>query len=265
MDTQDRRSLPGIPLSSAGLSANALKLIAVFAMLIDHLGVALFGNLLEMRVLGRIALPLYAWCLVVGNVKTRHPLRYFGRLLLLAAISQPLYMMALNHTWQHLNILFLLALATAAIQGIRLHRYGSQFWGPALCYLALGFCEIDYGWRGLTFILLLYLARESRGGLAAAFLGYALFWGSTSQVVTTFLGFNLSFLRWPGLGDVFTAFFHLQTLAWLALPLILTHTDSGVKMPKWLGYGLYPLHLVLLIVLRLWFSGATWAGIVSCF
>ena len=234
-------------------------------MLIDHLGVALFGNLLEMRVLGRIALPLYAWCLVVGNVKTRHPLRYFGRLLLLAAISQPLYMMALNHTWQHLNILFLLALATAAIQGIRLHRYGSQFWGPALCYLALGFCEIDYGWRGLTFLLLLYLARESRGGLAAAFLGYALFWGSNSQVVTTFLGFNLSFLRWPGLGDVFTAFFHLQTLAWLALPLILTHTDSGVKMPKWLGYGLYPLHLVLLIVLRLWFGGATWAGIASCF
>jgi len=38
-----------------------------------------------------------------------------------------------------------------------------------------------------------------------------------------------------------------------------------VKMPKWLGYGLYPLHLVLLIVLRLWFGGATWAGIASCF
>ncbi len=257
---------PGRDERLAGnLDTSLLKTLALLFMLIDHLGVALFGNLLEMRVLGRIALPLYAWCLVVGNVKTRHPLRYFGRLLLLAAISQPLYMMALNHTWQHLNILFLLALATAAIQGIRLHRYGSQFWGPALCYLALGLCEIDYGWRGLTFILLLYLARESRGGLAAAFLGYALFWGSNSQVVTTFLGFNLSFLRWPGLGDVFTAFFHLQTLAWLALPLILTHTDSGVKMPKWLGYGLYPLHLVLLIVLRLWFSGATWAGIVSCF
>lgn len=257
---------PGRDERLAGnLDTSLLKTLALLFMLIDHLGVALFGNLLEMRVLGRIALPLYAWCLVVGSVKTRHPLRYFGRLLLLAAISQPLYMMALNHTWQHLNILFLLALATAAIQGIRLHRYGSQLWAPALCYLALGLCEIDYGWRGLTFLLLLYLARESRGGLAAAFLGYALFWGSNSQVVTTFLGFNLSFLRWPGLGDVFTAFFHLQTLAWLALPLILTHTDSGAKMPKWLGYGLYPLHLVLLIVLRLWFSGATWAGIVSCF
>ena len=215
--------------------------------------------------LGRIALPLYAWCLIVGNVKTRHPLRYFGRLLLLAVLSQPLYMMALSHSWRHLNILFLLALATAAIQSIRLRRFGSQFWGPALCYLVLGFCEIDYGWRGLTFILLLYLARESRGGLAAAFLGYALFWGSNTQLVSTFLGFNLSFLRWPGLGEPLSAFFHLQTLAWLALPLILARTDSGLKMPKWLGYGLYPLHLVLLIVLRLIFGGATWAGIISCF
>lgn len=257
---------PGREERLAGnLDTSLLKTLALLFMLIDHLGVALFGNLLEMRVLGRIALPLYAWCLVVGNVKTRHPLRYFERLLLLAVLSQPLYMMALNHSWQHLNILFLLALATAAIQGIRLHRYGSQFWGPALCYLALGFCEIDYGWRGLTFILLLYLARESRGGLAAAFLGYALFWGSNSQVVSTFFGFNLSFLRWPGLGDVLSAFFHLQTLAWLALPLLLTRTDSGLKMPKWLGYGLYPLHLVLLIVLRLLFGGATLSGIVSCF
>ena len=118
---------PGRDERLAGnLATSLLKTLALLFMLIDHLGVALFGNLLEMRVLGRIALPLYAWCLVVGNVKTRHPLRYFGRLLLLAAISQPLYMMALNHTWQHLNILFLLALATAAIQGIRLHRYGEQ-------------------------------------------------------------------------------------------------------------------------------------------
>ena len=105
---------PGRDERLAGnLDTSLLKTLALLFMLIDHLGVALFGNLLEMRVLGRIALPLYAWCLVVGNVKTRHPLRYFGRLLLLATISQPLYMMALNHTWQHLNILFLLALATA--------------------------------------------------------------------------------------------------------------------------------------------------------
>lgn len=257
---------PGRDERLAGnLDTSLLKTLALCFMLIDHLGVALFGNLLEMRVLGRIALPLYAWCLIVGNVKTRHPLRYFGRLLLLAVLSQPLYMMALSHSWRHLNILFLLALATAAIQSIRLRRFGSQFWGPALCYLLLGFCEIDYGWRGLTFILLLYLARESRGGLAAAFLGYALFWGSGSQTVTTFFGYELGFLRWPGLGDLFSAFFHLQTLAWLALPLILTRTSSGLKMPKWLGYGLYPLHLVLLIVLRLMFGGATWAGIVSCF
>ena len=81
---------PGRDERLAGnLDTSLLKTLALLFMLIDHLGVALFGNLLEMRVLGRIALPLYAWCLVVGNVKTRHPLRYFGRLLLLAAIPSP--------------------------------------------------------------------------------------------------------------------------------------------------------------------------------
>lgn len=85
---------PGRDERLAGnLDTSLLKTLALLFMLIDHLGVALFGNLLEMRVLGRIALPLYAWCLIVGNVKTRHPLRYFGRLLLVAVLSQPLYMM----------------------------------------------------------------------------------------------------------------------------------------------------------------------------
>ena len=121
---------PGRDERLAGnLDTSLLKTLALLFMLIDHLGVALFGNLLELRMIGRMALPLYAWCLVVGNVKTRHPLRYFGRLLLLAAISQPLYMMALNHTWQHLNILFLLALAAFLIPPFKRLRRESRLIG----------------------------------------------------------------------------------------------------------------------------------------
>ena len=40
-------------------------------------------------------------------------------------------------------------------------------------------------------------------------------------------------------------------MAWLALPWILIPTHTGLKLPKWLGYGLYPLHLALIILLRL--------------
>lgn len=241
-----------------------LKVLALVFMLVDHLGAVIFSGVPEMRVIGRMAFPLYAWCLVVGSVKTSNPLRYGLRLLGLALISQPLYMMALNHSWTDFSILFMLLIALVAIQGIRARFLGSEIWVPALCYLLLGYIKVDYGWRGLTFILLLYLARGSKNGLVATYLAYALFWGSTSSAVTSLFGYPLTFLSLPGIGTALSALFRLQGMIWLSLPLIALQTNTGFKMPKWLGYGLYPLHLILLIVLRL-MNGATFAALVQGF
>ena len=47
------------------------------------------------------------------------------------------------------------------------------------------------------------------------------------------------------------AFMRLETYALLSLPLILIRFPRDIRLPKWLGYGLYPAHLVLLIVLKL--------------
>lgn len=242
-----------------------LKLLALVFMLVDHMGVVIFPGVTEMRVIGRMALPLYAWCLVVGSVKTRNPARYLLRLAVLAAVSQPLYMMALNHRWGDLNIIFLLLVAALAIQGIRARFLLSQIWAPALCYLLLGFIDADYGWRGLTFILLLYLACESRAGLAATYMAFALFWGVSSQQVTQLFGQSLTFLYWPGLGYPLSALFRLQGMVWLSLPLILWPTHTGLRMPKWVGYGLYPLHLVALIVMRVALCGVEPSLLLSGF
>jgi len=202
---------------------------------------------------------------VVGSVKTSNPARYILRMLIMAVISQPLYMMGLQHTYQELNILFTLTIALAAIWGIRRKFCFSQIWAPVLCYVLLGFIQVDYGWKGLTFILVLYLARESRSGLIAAFLAYALFWGTSSSAVTEIFGWKLPFLRWEGIKQPLQAFFKLQGMVWLSLPLIAIPMNSGFKMPKWLGYALYPMHLVLLIVLRLLFTNATLVSMTAMF
>lgn len=234
-------------------------------MLIDHMGVVVFPDVLELRVIGRMALPLYAWCLVVGSVKTRDPLRYGMRLLTLALVSQPLYMLALNHGWSDLSILFLLTISLAAIEGIRLRWYYSQIWAPILCYMLLGVLRVDYGWRGMTFILLLYLARESRGGLVAVFLAYAMFWGGTSLRVVSLFGIPVTFSNWVGMNSVLAPFFMLQGMIWLSLPLIALPTHTGLKLPKWLGYGLYPLHLIALILMRLFWVGEPFRELLKGF
>ena len=242
-----------------------LKVLALVFMLIDHLGVVIFPSVMEMRVIGRMALPLYTWCLVVGCVKSRDPFRYILRMLVLAVVSQPLYMMALNHTWTQFSILFTLTIAVVAIQGIRARFCFSQIWVPALCYLLLGYIQADYGWRGLTFILILYMARGSRNGLVAAYMAYALFWGSSSSSINSMFGIELAFLSWPGLGTVLSALFKLQGMVWLSLPLIALQTHTGLRLPKWLGYGLYPLHLIVIILLRVFARGVSLDALLAGF
>ena len=242
-----------------------LKLLALVFMLIDHIGARVLTGVAELRIIGRMAFPLYAWCLVVGSIKTKNPARYVLRMLVMAVVSQPLYMMGLQHTYQELNILFTLTVGLLAIFGIQKKFFYSQIWAPLLCYVLLGFIQVDYGWKGLTFILVLYLARENRSGLIAAFLAFALFWGTSSSSVQSIFGIKLSFLTWQGIKHPLQALFRLQGMVWLSLPLIVIPMHTGFKMPKWLGYALYPMHLVLLIVLRLLCTNATLATITSVF
>ena len=54
-------------------------------------------------------------------------------------------------------------------------------------------------------------------------------------------------------------------MVWLSLPLIAIPMHTGFKMPKWLGYALYPMHLVVLIILRLLLTNATLATMTSMF
>ncbi len=251
---------------AGNLDTSLLKLLALCLMLVDHLGATVFRPVFELRLIGRMAMPLYAWCIVVGSVKTRNPARYLGRLLLLGVLSQPLYMMALNHSVSSLNILFTLSLGMMGIWGMRERKYGSHIWAPVLCLLVACFVSVDYGWRGVLFIYLLYGARKTRGGLAATLIAYGLFWGlasgggSNSQL----FGLTLPWVGVSGLNELISPFFRTQAMIWLSLPLILIPTHSHVHMPHWLGYSLYPAHLVILIAVKL-LSGVDWSTMLAVF
>ncbi len=75
-----------------------LKLIAITTMAIDHVGAAILPQYPILRVIGRIAFPIFAYSLAVGCVYTHDMRRYLMRMLLLALVSQPLYALGLSHT-----------------------------------------------------------------------------------------------------------------------------------------------------------------------
>ena len=93
-------------IKPAGVNENTgfLKIIAVLAMIVDHTAVVFFPGELWMRVVGRLAFPLFAWSIAVGAQKTRNISKYALRLLLVGVISQPFYMIGLHHELTKLNV-----------------------------------------------------------------------------------------------------------------------------------------------------------------
>ena len=228
-----------------------LKIIALVFMFIDHSGKMLFPSVPEMRILGRIAFPVYVWCMVVGFHYTRSVPKYLLRVLIVGVISQPLYNLALNHTWNQPNVFLTLFLGLCALWGIREKKFLSQIWAPAAAILLATLLNADYGWKGVLLFILLYAVQDSRPGIAAVMVAFFLFYGSFFSVTKSFFGisFDVNNLD-PSLAKPLSSLLRMETYALFSLPLILIPFKKDLKMPRWIGYLIYPGHLALLYALE---------------
>jgi len=160
------------------LSGSMLKLIAVISMLIDHVGAHLTPQFLTvlqigdytltlqtlMRVIGRLAFPIFAFLLVEGFLHTRSRLRYGLSLFICALISEiPWDLVQSGHLlYQGQNVFFTLLLGYLALCGMDWLRKKPVL--PFLVLLAFALLTLvvqaDYGVKGYAFILLLYALRK---------------------------------------------------------------------------------------------------------
>jgi len=229
-----------------------LKLVAIITMAIDHTGAAILPQYPILRVIGRIAFPIFAYSMAVGCVYTRDMRRYMLRMLLLALVSQPLYALGLNHTtptmnamrfdvdplmnavrwylmsWNRPSILVSLMAGMLLIWCFKDKRYAlAAVFAAVILYFQ---AYLDYGWRGIALMLLFYAFLEYPGASFAWVLGFMLWWGISGGG-----GYRAGSLS-----------FSTQTFAVLALPLIYLPTRTNLKLPKWFFYLFYPAHLAAL-------------------
>lgn len=233
---------------------NFLKIVAMVTMLIDHVGKMCFPEYYIMRIIGRIAFPIYAYCLTVGCVYTKNMLKYVERMLLMAMISQPLYSVALGHatksmyvysfaeepiraavhfytsSWKTPSIFLALTVGLLIIWSIRERRLIITLALTVLCFVIED--KLDYGWKGVMLMVLFYLFCDKPVLSFPVVAGFMLWWALQS--------FRYS---------LFSVQFGVQIFAMLALPLIYIPTHSGIRLNKWLFYWFYPAHLVLVLVL----------------
>lgn len=219
------------------MSVFALKVLAILAMLLDHIAAVflLDGTMpyMLMRGFGRIAFPIFCFLIVEGFFHTRNVKKYILRLAGFAIISEiPFDICFYNKFfyWQHQNVFFTLLLglvAIYAIDEIRKHFAESylktvvlQFSVIILAMIAALFLSTDYNMLGILIIMVFYVNRGNMVQIAISLF-----------VVTICLGNTL------------------QLYSLLALiPLYLYNGKKGPSM-RYVFYVFYPAHLLILYVI----------------
>ena len=218
-------------LSEQGFTGNQLKILAMVSMTLDHIGVMLLPGWTILRILGRLALPIYAYMIAEGCRYTRDRKKYFLRMALLAALCQAVYFFAMGSVYMCILVTFSLSIALiGAIENFQEKRTrGSQLlaFGTLLgvFFLCVALPElwkgsdfgIDYGIAGVLLPVLVYFGREKTKYLTAGLI---------------LLGFGYGGTQWFALA---------------AVPLLgMYNGQRGEKnLGKWF-YLYYPLHMVVI-------------------
>lgn len=200
------------------------KIIAMFTMLIDHIGLIFFPSEAIFRVIGRLSFPFFAYGIANGYSKTRNVYKYGQRLLILALISQPIYFLALDK--ETLNICWTLFLGLAAIFFYE-NRLENKFLSYFLLLLTIAltfFIRLDYGLYGILVILVFHIFKND------------------IFMIPVQIGLTLLKIVWPLFIQIFSipAFF-----------IIHYFKKYDFKINRYLQYSFYPLHLLILYLIKI--------------
>ena len=215
--------------SAWGLSGNQLKLIALIAMTLDHIGAYLLPQHQILRIIGRLALPIYAFLIAEGCHYTRNKLKYLGLMATLALGCQLVYFFVMKSLYMCILVTF--SLSILLIYALQYVQRAKNAWSCILFFALLagayylcnklpqripGF-DIDYGLEGV--LLPVFFAMGSTK--SQKLLG-----GSVGMCA---LALVRSSIQWYSL---------------LALPLLALYSGRrGKGNYKYLFYIYYPLHL----------------------
>lgn len=220
-----------------GLSNNQLKIIAMLSMLADHVGMILLPKVAILRIIGRLAFPIFAFMIAEGCAHTRNKTKYLLQMAAVALVCQIAYAVAMGSLFQCVMVSFLLSSLTIfSVEHFRKKRDLLSFAGAAAMVLAVvgmtliapeylghrGFA-VDYGFWGVTLPVAVYFIPKRWGKYAAA------------AVILALLSYGTGSRQWFCL---------------LAIPLLMLYNGRRGKWNlKYLFYLFYPAHLGILYLL----------------
>lgn len=166
----------------SGFTGNQLKLIALISMTCDHVGLQLFPDVLILRILGRLAYPIFAYMIAEGCRYTRNRKKYLLRMASLAVVCQVVYFVAMGSLYQCILVTFSLSIGLIYAMDAWQNRGDTASRVLAMGMLAAVFVlcvvlpdflpgfEIDYGLMGVLLPVLIYFGRPAHHFLLAGLI-----------------------------------------------------------------------------------------------
>ena len=205
-----------------GLSTFALKIFACILMLIDHIGAVFFPQIILLRIIGRLAFPIFCFLIVQGYIHTHDVKRYLMRLVIFALISEIPFDLAFygKLTLAHQNVFFTLSLGLIVVWAVdRLNKGLSGIIYIVASFVAY-FGNTDYSIFGVLLIMMLYLVRGKKLWEAIA-------------IFATNVGLYTGIQRYGAVA---------------ALPIALYNGKKGPSL-KYFVYIFYPGHLFIIYLI----------------
>lgn len=224
-------------------SGAQLKYLAFISMLIDHVNNAIVTPMLDgggfllylsniFSILGRIAFPIFIFFIVEGFFKTSNRKKYLITLLIFGVISEVPFDMFTSKTffdphWN--NMMFTLALCLITIwiiDSIKNKLDNKVLWYviSIIIVILFGFLamqlSLDYDYHAIVVAYLFYIFYDKP--ILGAGLGYL----SIIKELYSFLGFGMT----------------------------LTYNGERGRQYKWLNYFFYPVHILILGILRFYLN-----------
>ncbi len=232
------------------INGNTLKIIAAVTMLIDHIGYILLPKYRFLRIIGRLAMPIFAFMIAEGCKYTKNKKRYLFTIAALAFIYQVVYYLYDGTTKMCILVTFSLSI----VMIYALQYFYKMFFAKDASLLKKAFAalvflasvagtyvfnrvfRVDYGFYGC--LLPVFAAAVNIPDTAPKF-----FKRFNCIPVSVFaLGVGL-FLMCYKLGGMSS----LQIYSMLSIPLLFLYSGKrGKYKMKYFFYIFYPAHLFVL-------------------
>ncbi|MGV2885382.1 TraX family protein [Paenibacillus taichungensis] len=204
-----------------------MQWIAMITMLIDHIGAVFYPQVGELRIIGRIAFPIYAFAVYIGYKHTRNVQKYIWRLFWIAVISQLPFMAAFNHF--SLNVVW--TLWSALLVLLVLDKLPVRLLGIPIVIVAgvvMEMTHMDYGMYGLLLVLLFRYFQGSVLVMAHLLLNvlYIYLHSSSIQMYSVIATIGIAIAQYYNAG-------------------------FRLKGPRWIWRYFYPAHLAVIALIRL--------------